>query len=356
MTNGHGARVLRAVLPMALGALLAGCSTVPALPGASPGPAGASAAAPSPDAPPVTPTTMPSGAFGKPSKGGPTLGPVGDGPLAGKVVVVDPGHNGAFNPAYHNARVKSAIGNVKCMETGTESNEKPAFGEHELNWQVSQFVVARLLDEGATVILTRPDNEGVGPCNPERAEIANRAQADFFLSVHGDGEPLGRNGVADPQGFHVQIEKDVVGGAALYDRSLAAAENMIRQLSAMTAEPLTNYVPRKPAGIWQRDGELAALAGLEVTPAVLVEVGNMKNPANLARLKDPATQDALAAAMVAAIEDTLLKPEFQTPTSKPTPTPTGSATPGSATPGSASAGAPASASPTVSVSTPGVNP
>nr|NLI50339.1 N-acetylmuramoyl-L-alanine amidase [Propionibacterium sp.] len=344
MTDGRGTRLLRAVLPLALVALLAGCSAVPSLPGASPAPS-ASATAPT-----VTPTVMPSGAFSKPSKGGPTLGPVGDGPLAGKVIVVDPGHNGAFNPAYHNARVSSAIGGTKCMESGTESDEKPAFGEHELNWQVSQFVVTRLLAEGATVILTRPDDEGVGPCNPERAEIANRAGADFFLSVHGDGERLGRNGIADPQGFHVQIEKRIVGGAALYDRSLAAAENMIRQLTAMTEEPLSNYVPRQPPGIWQRTGELAVLAGLETTPGVLVEVGNMKNPANLARLKDPATQDALAAAMVAAIEDTLLKPEFQTPTSKPTPTPT--ATPS----GSASASPSASESPTATASTPGETP
>lgn len=348
MTNG-GAR-LRAVLPVALGVLLAGCSAGPLMPGASPGPSGASPApaAAYPYTPAATPTIMPSGAYDKPSTGGPTLAPTAGGPLNGKVIVVDPGHNGAFNPAYHNARVKTPIGTLKCMETGTESDEVPAFGEHELNWQVSQFVVTRLLAEGATVILTRPDDEGVGPCNHERAEIANRANADFLLSVHGDGERMGRNGVADPQGFHVQLEKRVAGGEALYDRSLAAAENMIRQLTALTDEPLTNYVPRKPAGIWQRDGELAALAGLKTTPAVLVEVGNMKNPANLARLKNPATQDALAAAMVAAIEDTLLKPEFQTPTSKPTPTPTETA---SASPsGGSASGSPQTAS------TPGVTP
>ncbi len=324
MTDGR-TRVLRAVLPVALGALLAGCSAAPLMPGASPGPSGSSPAVAYPFTPAATPTVLPSGAFDKPSAGGPTLAPTAGGPLNGKVIVVDPGHNGAFNPGYHNARVKTPIGTLKCMETGTESDEKPAFGEHELNWQVSQFVVTRLLAEGATVILTRPDDEGVGPCNNERAEIANRAGADFMLSVHGDGERMGRNGIADPQGFHVQLEKRVAGGEALYDRSLAAAENMIRQLTAMSGEPLTNYVPRKPAGIWQRTGELAALAGLKTTPAVLVEVGNMKNPANLARLKNPATQDALAAAMVAAIEDTLLKPEFQTPTSKPTPTPTATA-------------------------------
>lgn len=341
MTNGSGARAWRGALALTVGVLLAGCG-VATPPGSSPGASGApgasAATAAYPYTPPATPTIMPSGAYDKPSEGGPTLGPTAGGPLTGKVIVVDPGHNGAFNPAYHNARVKTAIGTLKCMETGTESDETPAFGEHELNWQVSERVVTRLLAEGATVILTRPDDEGVGPCNNERAEIANRAKADFMISIHGDGERMGRNGVADPQGFHVQLEKEVVGGAPLYDRSLAAAETMIRQLTAMTDEPLTNYVPRKPAGIWQRNGELAVLAGLKYTPAVLVEVGNMKNPANLARLKAPATQDALAAAMVAAIEDTLLKPEFQTPTSKATPTasPSGADAPSSAAPSSAS--------------------
>ena len=45
--------------------------------------------------------------------------------------------------------------------------------------------------EGATVVLTRTSNTGVGPCVTERAAIGNRARADAAISIHADGGPPG---------------------------------------------------------------------------------------------------------------------------------------------------------------------
>jgi len=351
---------LAAALPAALALVLGGCSaaglTVPGgapsggVPGASAGPS--SAATPAyPFTPAATPTILPSGYNAKPSTGGPTLAPTAGGPLNGKVVVVDPGHNGGFNPALHNKRVPSALGLFQCMASGTEADDQ-SVAEHDITWAVGQKLADDLRAQGATVILTRPDDTGVGPCNATRAEIANAAHADFLMSVHVDGERLGRNGIADPRGFHVQLEKKMVGGQAVYDRSFASAQNVVRRMLELTNQPLTNYVPRKPAGIWQRSGDLTVLAGLKTTPGVLVEMGNIKNPKDLAELVDPTWQASVATALTAAIEDSLLVPEHMTPTPLPT---TPSATPSGAPSGAPSAaGTPtlASASATTATATP----
>ena len=323
-------KVWHAVVPVLAGLLLGGCAVSPGVAGTPGDPGGASASVSTPAypfTPAATPTIMPSGAFDKVSTGGPTLAPTAGGPLNDKVIVLDPGHNGAFNPALNNRHVDTPFGKIQCAATGTETADRTV-SEHQLNWQVSARLVDLLRERGATVILTRPDDEGVGPCNIDRARIANRVNADFLISVHADGQNMGRAGIADPQGFHVQLDTKMVGGPELLNRSMAGAENVIRNMLAMTEEPLTNYVPRKPAGIWQRSAELMVLAGLEKTPGVLIEMGNLKNPANLARLVDPAHQQKIAAALEAAIEDTLLKPEYMTPS--PTPTPSTASPSGSA--------------------------
>jgi N-acetylmuramoyl-L-alanine amidase len=261
---------------------------------------------------------MPAGAQGKPSTGGPTLAPTAGGPLSGKTIVVDPGHNGALYPSINNRRVMTPIGSMLCMASGTESDSTPVQTEHAVNWAVAQDVSTLLRSKGATVVLTRPDDAGVGPCNNVRAEIANNAKADFLIAIHADGQrPTSFQ--ANPQGFHVQLEKKQaeIGGAELYNRSLAAAENVVREMQALTSQPLTNYVPRTPAGIWQRTGDLAVLGGLKVCPGVLIEMGNMKNAADLARIEDPAMQQSIATALEAAIEDTLLKPQYMTPSPGP---------------------------------------
>ena len=126
------------------------------------------------------------GAYGRPITGGVTLAPTASGPLSGKKIVVDPGHNGTFISAIQNKLVPAGNGQTKaCNTTGTESADgtpstrRP--GPSASGW------VGLLRAQGATVLLTRPDDAGVGPCVDERAAIANQNNADLVLSIHGDG-------------------------------------------------------------------------------------------------------------------------------------------------------------------------
>lgn len=84
---------------------------------------------------------------------------VGDGKLAGKLIVVDPGHGGKDRGAH--------AGDVQ---------------EKDLNLAIGTLVGNELAKEGATVIMTRKTDVFI-PLT-DRAVIANRNQADFFISCH----------------------------------------------------------------------------------------------------------------------------------------------------------------------------
>lgn len=367
MTSRPRARLTSAaVAALTLGAALAGCATVStttnsgAPSSGSTSSAGATSATASPTVsypftPAATPTIMPAGADAKPSKGGPTLAPTAGGPLNGKIVVVDPGHSGAYAPDIYNTHPDSPWGPYSCVSTGTETAKgvTPHVTEHELNWIVANKTADALRADGATVILTRPNDNGAGPCNIDRANIANAAHADFYMSIHTDGQAP--NSLSKtPQGFHVQTETKMVGGAAVYQKSMAAAENLVRNMQSVGQQPITNYVPRKPAAIWQRTRELTMLGGLKTTPGILMEMGNLKDPQDLARITNPANQDLMAKAIVATVEDTLLNPQYMTPSPEPTTaSPSASASGTPATPATASAPTPTPAS---GPSTPGVTP
>ena len=106
----------------------------------------------------------------------------------GKVVVIDPGHNGAngANPGIINALVDAGFGETKaCNTTGTSTNA--GYPEHEFTWAVANDLQAMLEAQGVTVIMTRDSDDGVGPCVNKRAAIGNNANADAVVSIHGDG-------------------------------------------------------------------------------------------------------------------------------------------------------------------------
>lgn len=85
----------------------------------------------------------------------------GDGSLAGKVIVVDPGHGG------HDGGARSPAKEIN---------------EATLNLKVSKELAKQLSAQGATVILTRKTDVFIEL--KERPEIANRNGADLFVSIH----------------------------------------------------------------------------------------------------------------------------------------------------------------------------
>lgn len=200
-------------------------------------------------------------------------------PLAGKVVVLDPGHNG------RNQRLPAS-----CNSTGTETPGH--YAEHALTWDVAKRTRARLRALGARVVLTRPNDTGTGPCAAERGRIANRAGADVFVSIHADGGP------STVRGLHVIWNGGPRVPAAMRPRNARFAEVMRTALVRATGMPPARYIARG-TGVQQRSD----LANLNVSkrPSVLVEVGNMRNPTDIRLVRSAAFREREAIGIVNGI-------------------------------------------------------
>ena len=82
---------------------------------------------------------------------------------AGRVVVLDPGHDGgnASHPAEINRQVPAGGFTKACDTTGTQTDG--GYPEHAFTFDVALRVATLLRGQGLTVVLTRPDDAGVGP-------------------------------------------------------------------------------------------------------------------------------------------------------------------------------------------------
>ncbi len=213
--------------------------------------------------------------------------------LADRVVLIDPGHNGAngSHPDEINRPVDIVTQERGCDTTGTQMDT--GYTESEYNLDVALLAVDLLRAQGATVVLTRTDNEGVGPCIDERASIGNRAAADVAVSIHADGGPeTGR-------GFHL-IEPASIPG---YTDMIAADSHRLAldirtSYQAATAMPFATYLGTD--GLDQRSD----LGGLNLSrvPKVFIETGNMRNPTDAALLADPAFRAVQARGIVDGIK------------------------------------------------------
>ena len=120
-------------------------------------------------------------------------GPAWDRSLAGAVIVVDPGHNGGN--AAHASEIAKAVDaggfEKPCNTVGAST--AAGYPEAAFTWDVALRTRALLEAAGATVILTRSDNEGWGPCVDQRGRAA-AASGGGRPAVH----PRGRGSTQAP--------------------------------------------------------------------------------------------------------------------------------------------------------------
>ncbi|GLW12580.1 hypothetical protein Misp01_77080 [Microtetraspora sp. NBRC 13810] len=217
-------------------------------------------------------------------------------PLAGKVIAIDPGHNGGNyrDPGYINRQVDVLTEHKACDTTGTAT--RSGYTEAAFNWDVSKRLVKILEARGAKVKLTRTGNTGVGPCITQRAAIGNKAKADAALSVHADGAPSGDHG------FHVIMPKKIDGPV---DPVVGASRKLgvaIRDaFRSGTGLPYSTYIGSK--ALDYRD-DLGGL-NLSTVPKVFVECGNMANPGDAAKFRSPAFRQKIAQALADGLQNYL---------------------------------------------------
>jgi N-acetylmuramoyl-L-alanine amidase len=180
--------------------------------------------------------------------------------LAGRTVVLDPGHGGD--------------------ETGTVAH---GLTESEVVLDLARRVEGRLSAIGVTVLFTR--SATTGPDEVSRALMANDSGADIMLSLHCDSTDQSRaSGVAT---FFYGQER--FGAWSAVGEHLA--DLIQREVVARTGLTDCRSHPRA----W-------ALLQRTRMPTVRIETGYLSHPEDAARLADPGFRDTLAEAIVIALQ------------------------------------------------------
>ncbi|HEX5014675.1 MAG TPA: N-acetylmuramoyl-L-alanine amidase [Candidatus Limnocylindrales bacterium] len=195
-------------------------------------------------------------------------------PLRGIVIALDAGHNGGN--ATHASEIATPVwigtGWKPCNKVGTST--VAGYAEHAFTFDVALRTKASLEALGATVYMTRTTDTGVGPCIDIRGQFGEKVGAAFEVSIHGDGAP------ASSHGFFVMKPGNVAGWTDdIYSESghLASA---IRDGLLDAGLSVANYYATN--GLKTRT-DLGTLNCSDV-PVVEIELGNMKNAGDAARM------------------------------------------------------------------------
>ncbi|MES2461607.1 MAG: N-acetylmuramoyl-L-alanine amidase [Armatimonadota bacterium] len=180
------------------------------------------------------------------------------GRLAGKLVVIDPGHGGSDGGA-----------------RGTDGSY-----EKNVTLAISTKLAATLRDMGANVIMTR-GNDAFIPVN-DRPKIANRAGADFFLSIHADSGSRNRTVNGSTIYYHMQVGS-----------CKALAQSIVDQLADMGG--IRTKGTHSDGMQWggRFVNGYGVLRGAQMV-SVLCETGYMSNPGDVNKLNDPVMQKKIA--------------------------------------------------------------
>ncbi|KAB2594453.1 N-acetylmuramoyl-L-alanine amidase [Streptomyces arboris] len=222
--------------------------------------------------------------------------PLPQGPLTGKTVVIDPGHNprNREHTKEINEQVDIGTGRKECDTTGTSTNA--GYAEARFTLDVSHRLRELLQAQGARVLLTHDDDRPFGPCIDERARIGNEAKADAVVSVHADGSAVGN------RGFHVILPAAVKGGGADTSKIVKSSADLGARIAGhfvrTTGSAPSNYVGGG-TGLDTRD-DLGGL-NLSTVPKVFVECGNMRDPKDAALLTDASWHQKAAKGMADGI-------------------------------------------------------
>ena len=209
------------------------------------------------------------------------------GAIAGKIVFLDPGHNGA-NDASISRQVPTGRGGTKdCQASGTTTNS--GYPEHTFNWDVTLRVRAILDANGVRTAMSRGNDDALGPCVDERAAMANALRPNAIVSIHADGGP------ATGRGFHVLYSSPPLNTVQA-GPSVTFAGIMRDQLQGSGLAPST-YIGSN--GLNPRS-DIAGLNHAQF-PSILVELGNMKNPADSALIESEAGRQKYAEAVARGI-------------------------------------------------------
>jgi N-acetylmuramoyl-L-alanine amidase len=216
------------------------------------------------------------------------------------LVVIDPGHGG--------------------HDPGTEIAGTVV--EKDLALAIALRLESALRDRGFATLLTRQNDTFL--TLGERTEVANRAHADLFISVHLNSSPdAGTSGIetyylnntTDRATIRLaRMENGVAGGYSAPGQSdlnyiltdlrqgykANESASLARMIEAETAADISTSLGLRVNALGAKKGPFYVLVGAEM-PAVLVECGFLSNADEARELTDPRYQAAIADGVADAV-------------------------------------------------------
>ena len=205
-------------------------------------------------------------------------------PLAGAVVVLDPGHS-PFLKCENNARPPlkdyrySALPALRCTLDGAVGPKETY--EVNVNMALALRVQEKLSALGAQVKLTRNGDENVDLA--DRPKVAQALGGDLFISIHNNAIGDGEDPAAQPRGYSVYY----------YQRQSRALADALHRA-------YMRNIDLPDEGLRYGDYLVARMTWM---PAALIENAYMILPRQEELLNTPAFQERLAAAMTEGVLD-----------------------------------------------------
>ena len=191
--------------------------------------------------------------------------------LAGKTLVLDPGHGGPDRGADGHGLDEAAV--VEDLAARIEG---------------------RLAALGVRALLTRSGS--ACPTDAERAAFANDVGADLVVSLHVDRTPSPRpHGVAT---YHFGTGSGVTSTVG-------------EELASLVQREVTARTDLLDCGVHGKTWELLRLTRM---PAVRLELGHVTHSGDAARLADPAFRDTVAEAVLVGVQRLYLPADLDPPT------------------------------------------
>ena len=228
-------------------------------------------------------------------------------PVLGFTILIDPGHGGEDD---------GARGVIHQGKKSTVIREK------DIALSLSKKIHDELQKKGFTSYLTRSLDRSVSLA--ERAEIADKIEADLFISVH-----INSSEKSSPRGFETyyldnhddsavkKVEavenKDLKGEELIINkiltdlviqRTVTSSKGLATSIHAQIHDQVGTKYRMKDRGV--RPGLFYVLA-LTKRPAILLEVGFLSNSKELKKMLRADLQNSYAKAVAQGIQDYLKK-------------------------------------------------
>lgn len=200
-------------------------------------------------------------------------------------ICIDPGHQIPVDNSTE--PVAPGSGEMKVKNPGGAAGISTGIPEYEVNLKISKFLKELLEKNGYNVVMTHESND-VNISNIERAEIANKANADLFVRIHADS-------AANSSAHGVSIL--IPGDMYIKDEEILSKS---RQAAGYILDSVVNETGAYSRGLIVSN-DMTGFNWCKV-PMLLIETGFLSNPEEEKKLSDEKYQRTIANGIFKGIE------------------------------------------------------